>query len=186
MASIAFNPYSFGIMAGANTLNAITSGMMNKTAYNMQADAYDTQAMMALYSNVINQRYLNMELGSQIDNIYDTGRQIQGTQVAAHAASGFTDISTGDKRLLSDTERKTEKEAYIANTNAYLKSFEMEREANLQNIYYKAQAKIARQQAKYAGGWGMFSNILTGLLSSAAGSMSPANNGVTDANVGLK
>lgn len=182
--AVSFDPISFAIMAGANTLSSIQSGLLQKSAYKMQADSFDTQANLSQYAFATNNRYLNLELGNQVSNIYDTGRQIQGTQVAAHAASGFSDTSTGDKRLFADTARKTETEAYTANMNAYLKSFEMNRQANLQTIYYRAQAKIARQQARYAGGWGMFSNVLSGLLGAAAGSMSPKEGGVTSANIG--
>lgn len=182
--AVSFDPISFAIMAGANALGSIQSGLLQKSAFKMQADSFNTQANLSQYAFATNNRYLNLELGNQISNIYDTGRQIKGTQIAAHAASGFSDTSPGDKRFFADTDRKTEKDAYIENMNAYLKSFEMNKQANLQTIYYRAQAKIARQQAKYAGGWGMFSNIITNLLGAAAGSMSPKEGGVTSANIG--
>lgn len=182
--NIGFNKTTFALFAGVNTYNAIVNAILQSSAARMQAEAYESQARMAQGSFAIENRYDNIALGGNIQDINDYYNKFAGAQRAADAASGFTDVSVGDKRLFADTERNKEQSMYNANMQAYYTAFEKQRQANMQTIHYRAQAKIARQQAKYASGWGMYSNILTGIISAAAGSVTSVKPEITSAKVG--
>ena len=182
--AIAFNPYSFGIMAGMNTVNALVSGYLDKTQHYMNASNYDATANIAIAVLARNAMLSNVELGLNMKDLYAADSFFRGQQVAAHAASGEMDMTTGTKRLIADTARKTENQARDMNMQQFYNYYNQSTETYQRVIQLRGLAKVERQKGKYSGGWGMFSNILTGLLNAAAGSISPSAGSVASPKVG--
>ena len=135
----------------------------------MLAEAYRSQVRLGYLRTAQQNRYLNEELGQNIRNIQEQTDAIVGSQYTAMAGSGFTDVSTGDKRLVAETERKGDIMSTNANREAYLQSFEMFREANLNAIYLNAQANMADIAAKSTSGWRGFTSALSSAGLSALG-----------------
>ena len=91
-----------------------------------------------------------------------------GQQNAALAYSGFTDVSTGDKRLTEDTRRQFEEYLSGMNRTAALQSFEIWKssmlEANRLEYAAKRQDLIAKQNSGLSAALNVFtSGALSGL-----------------------
>lgn len=165
---------NFGVAAAAlNFGTTFASSMLQNAqtrAYNRAlADTYRTQARLSLLNAATENMYANEELGYNIWDIKEQGEMFEGTQMANLAASGFS-MSTGDKRLITETERGTQEMMDSANRQAYLESYERYRKAYLDDIQYKAQAKIADINRKYASGWRGLATSFTNASLSALGS----------------
>ena len=163
----------FGLIgAGFNFTTSLASGIAQNAqtvSYNKAlADTYRTQARLSLLNAATENMYANEELGYNIWDIKEQGKMFEGTQMANLAASGFS-MSTGDKRLIAETERGTQEMMDSANRQAYLESYERYRKAYLDDIQYKAQAKIADINRKYASGWRGFATSFTNASLSALG-----------------
>ena len=97
--------------------------------------------------------YINEELGQNLWNLYDYSKQMKAEQNAAMAVSGFTDISTGDKRIFADTTRKTKEAAEGMNRSAFLKAFETQKAADLKTAALKGEIAQQKIIKKYNTGW---------------------------------
>lgn len=111
---------------------------------------YAGNARQAILQGQNQNKYLNEELAQQVWNLYDDQRALIGQQMAAMGASGFTDVSAGDRRIIRDTKRKTEEAVSGLNRSAYLQSFENERQAMFEASRLNYIADMSRIQAKYA------------------------------------
>lgn len=140
--------------AGYDTSSAIGNTLgqysANRKMSRMNAASYRAQIVL---NNQTLQRelgYLNESVAQQNWNIGDVASMLQGSQRASMAASGFA-TSTGDQRLLSDTERRANEQVAGNNRSAYLQSFESIMQANLENLRLeyaaKAQEAIAKQNS---------------------------------------
>lgn len=165
---------NFGLIgASINFGTTFASSMAQNAqtrAYNKaMADTYRTQARLGLLSSARENRYENEELGYQVWNLRDNANSFISSQETALASSGFS-MSTGDKRLFADTERKAMEQNTEMNRQAYLDTFERFQQAYLNKIQYDAQAKIADINRKYASGWRGFNTAFTNAGLSALGS----------------
>lgn len=161
---------------GISTL-MLNSGM--KTASRASAEAYRSQARMAIYQASQKNAYLNEELAGNVWQQYEQARIFMGAQNAAIGASGFADVSTGDKRLIADTIRKRDAAVDTMNRTAYLQAFETTRAAKMQEVYYNAMAKQQDIMSRFyshnqAAGWmqtaaGVGQLVLSGMYSAPVG-----------------
>lgn len=141
-----------GLSAGLNTTmafgSAITQGDMAARMSRMNAAAYRSQARLAIMQADRQNAYLNESSAQDVWNIYSGARQFQGTQKAAMAASGFSDISSGDYALMNETARQADKQAYGVKRSAYLQAFENSRQARMEAVRLEYAAKSAEIQGK--------------------------------------
>lgn len=162
-----------GIFAGVGSLSTdLLSTHMANEAYASQASAYRTNARLGIMAAQQENEYLNEQAAQQVWNIYDQSSQLQGQQIAAMAASGFTDISTGDQRLIEDTRNRANRAASGLNRSAYLQSFENTRQARMEaaRLEYAAQmADISKEYNSNALSW---TSRGLGALGSALGAYS--------------
>lgn len=162
--------------------NAITQGDMAARMSRMQAAAYRSQARMTIMQAEQANANLNASSAQEVWNTYASGRKFIGAQKTAMAASGFSDISSGDYALMAETARQTDEQATGIATSAYLQSFENTRAARMEalrleyaaqsaEIQGKAQKKISRVSA-FAGALGALAQGATqyGMYSGLTGS----------------
>ena len=122
----------------------------------------ESQMEMTQLAAKQNLGYINEELGQNVWNLYDYSKQMKAQQNAAIAASGFTDISTGDKRIFADTTRKTKEAAEGMNRSAFLKAFETQKAADLKTAALKGEIAQQKIIKKYNTGWrGVWNASLT-------------------------
>ena len=147
-----FGAAGIGIQAGWNFStsigSAITEGDMAARMSRMNAAAYRSQARLAIMQAERQNAYLNESSAQDVWNIYSGARQFQGTQKAAMAASGFSDISSGDYALMNETARQADKQAYGVKRSAYLQAFENSRQARMEAVRLEYAARAAEIQGK--------------------------------------
>lgn len=162
-----------GILAGVGSLATdFLSTHMSNEAYAAQASAYRTNARMAITAAEQQNRYLNEQNAQQVWNIFQNARELQGAQRVTMAASGFTDVSAGDQRIIDDTRYRAERAASGVNRSTYLQSFENMRQARMEaaRLEYAAQmADISKEYNSNALSW---TSRGLGALGSALGAYS--------------
>lgn len=155
--------------AGLSFMQEMGKNAQTKAMSRAMADSYRSQARLNFLTTANQDVYSNMELADAIFNLREQANEFKGAQITGLSASGFS-LSTGDKRLLTETERKTQEMTDTLNRQAYLETFERYRQAYLNDIQYQAQAKIADVNAKYASGWRGFASAVGNASISALGS----------------
>lgn len=162
---------SWGSVAqiGASLISNTASVYMENQVAKAKASAYRSQARLVQQAAVQKNKYLNEEIGQQVWNIYDQSRALEGQQVAAMGASGFTDVSAGDKRLLRDTRLKTEAAVEGLNRSAYLQQFETNRAAAMEASRLEYAAKMQDRIRKSTSGWKAVGRVLVDTTLDAAG-----------------
>lgn len=154
---------------GTSFVGSMVQNMQTASMNRALADTYRTQSRLALISAANQNRYSNLELSDTIFNIREQANELKAMQITGISSSGFS-TSTGDKRLMAETERKAQEMMDSQNRQAFLDSYERYRQAYLNDIQYKAQAKIADINAKYASGWrGVLSATSNSVLSALGG-----------------
>ena len=145
----------YGMLAQgiADTANEVLSLYLSKETAKAKASAYRSQARLVQYAANQKNKYLNEEVGQQVWNLYDQSRALEGQQITAMGASGFTDVSAGDKRLLRDTRLKTEAAVEGLNRTAFLQQFETNRAAAMEASRLEYAAKMQDRIRKNASGW---------------------------------
>lgn len=135
--------------AGISTLGQYS---VNRKLARMNAATYRSQARMALLAANRQDSYINEEYAQQLWNVSDAASYLRGIQRASMGTTGF-DVSTGDQRLLSDTERRANQQAAGINRTAYLQSFENQMQARLEanRLEYAARSQelIAKQHSPF-------------------------------------
>lgn len=121
---------------GSQAIGGFFSGLASSSAF-------ETQAKLSLLKQKQEALYKNDSLRAAAKATSIAADQFEGTQKAALAFSGF-DISTGDNRMLADTQRKAAAEIRGMNEQTTRETFEAERKALMDAIYYKAQSKMAK------------------------------------------
>lgn len=149
-----------------------TQSRYNAKALRAQANAYEAQLPLNYEAYRTNVNYLSEENFANVSRIIDEYEALSGAQMAAMGASGF-DVSTGDQRILKDTQQKMRNEVYLANRSTYLQSFEMWRSTMMEENRLLAAAASARSQAKYIKKMSKV-NLISGAISTAAGVMAAA------------
>lgn len=112
-----------------------------------QADTYKTQARLSILADKRQGLLEQEQLRSEAQNVFSQYSAFLGAQKAAHAASGFTDYSTGDVRVFSDTVRKQAASINSLNQSYTAQRQEAERQALMNAIQYRAQAKASKYSA---------------------------------------
>ena len=121
-------------------------------------------------ANKANLGYINEELAQNLWNLYDQAKSFEGEQIASAALSGFTDISTGDRRLISSTRYLTNKAAEGLNRSAFLKAFEMQKQTDLKRAAIRGEIAQQKIIKKYNSGLrGAFQAANTSFLNFMAG-----------------
>lgn len=161
----------YGMLAQgiADTTNEFLNMYLTRQTAAAKADAYRSQARLVQQAAVQKNKYLNEELGQQVWNLYDQSRALEGQQITAMGASGFTDVSAGDKRLLHDTRLKTEAAVEGLNRTAFLQQFETNRAAAMEASRLEYAAKMQDRIRKNASGWRGLTRVGINLGLSAAG-----------------
>lgn len=160
-------PWGAVAQIGASLIsNTASVYMENQVA---KASAYRSQARLVQQTAVQKNKYLNEEIGQQVWNIYDQSRALEGQQITAMGASGFTDVSAGDKRLLRDTRLKTEAAVEGLNRSAYLQQFETNRAAAMEASRLEYAAKMQDRIRKSTSGWKAVGRVLADTTLDAAG-----------------
>ena len=149
-----------------------TQSRYNAKALRAQANAYEAQIPLNYEAYRTNINYLSEENFANVSRIIDEYEALTGAQMASMGASGF-DVSTGDQRIIKDTQQKMRNEVYLANRSTYLQSFEMWRSTMMEENRLLAAAASARSQAKYVKKMGKI-NLISGAVSTAAGVMAAA------------
>lgn len=121
---------------GSQAIGGFFSGLASSSAFK-------TQMMIGLQKQKTEALYKNDALRAAAKATSIAGDQFEGTQKAVLASSGF-DISTGDNRMFADTQRKTAAEIRGMNEQTTRETFEAERKAMMDAIYYKAQSKMSK------------------------------------------
>lgn len=162
-----------GILAGVGSLATDwLSTHMSNEAYASQASAYRTNARMAITAAEQQNRYLNEQNAQQVWNIFQNARELQGAQRVAMAASGFTDVSVGDQRIIDNTRYRAERAASGVNRSTYLQSFENMRQARMEAARLEYAAQIADISKKYNSNALSWASRGLGALGSALGAYS--------------
>lgn len=158
--------FNFATTALEGTLSSMAAASSAKAS----ASAYRSNARLAILQGMQQNQLLNAELGQNAWNIMAERDAFLGQQYAAMAFSGFADVSSGDKRLINDTKRRTADYVEGLNSSAQLQAFENWRssmlEANRLNYAAKRQDLIAKQNS----GFGATLNILTNSILNGLGS----------------
>lgn len=162
---------SWGSVAqiGASLIGNTASVYMENQVAKAKVSAYRSQARLVQQAAVQKNKYLNEEIGQQVWNIYDQSRALEGQQITAMGASGFTDVSAGDKRLLRDTRLKTEAAVEGLNRSAYLQQFETNRAAAMEASRLEYAAKMQDRIRKSTSGWKAVGRVLADTTLDAAG-----------------
>lgn len=135
-------------------------------ALKAQAAAYEAQipSNYAAYREQI--EYMGEQNLYNVNEIRQQYDALFGEQVAQLGASGF-DVSSGDERILADTESKKKDAIYLQNRSAYLQSFELWKDTMMENSRLEAAAKSSRAEAKYMKKMAKY-DILSGILNTGA------------------
>ena len=170
-------PWGLIVQGAADTINEVLSMYLENQTAKAKANAYRSQARMVQQAAVQKNKYLNEEIGQQVWNIYDQSRALEGQQITAMGASGFTDVSAGDKRLLRDTRLKTEAAVEGLNRSAFLQQFETNRAAAMEASRLEYAAKMQDRIRKNTSGLRGFARLNINLGLDAAGKYFGANFG---------
>lgn len=162
-------PWGAVAQIGASLISNTASVYMENQVAKAKATAYRSQARLVQQAAVQKNKYLNEEIGQQIWNIYDQSRALEGQQITAMGASGFTDVSAGDKRLLRDTRLKTEAAVEGLNRSAFLQQFETNRAAAMEASRLEYAAKMQDRIRKSTSGWKAVGRVLADTTLDAAG-----------------
>lgn len=170
-------PWGLIVQGAADTINEGLSMYLENQTAKAKASAYRSQARLVQQAAVQKNKYLNEEVGQQVWNLYDQSRALEGQQITAMGASGFTDVSAGDKRLLRDTRLKTEAAVEGLNRSAYLQQFETNRAAAMEASRLEYAAKMQDRIRKNTSGLRGFARLNINLGLDAAGKYYGANLG---------
>ena len=162
-------PWGAVAQIGASLISKTASVYMEHQVAKAKASAYRSQARMVQQAAVQKNKYLNEEVGQQVWNLYDVRRALEGQQITAMGASGFTDVSAGDKRLLRDTRLKTDAAVEGLNRSAYLQQFETNRAAAMEASRLEYAAKMQDRIRKSTSGWKAVGRVLADTTLDAAG-----------------
>ena len=162
-------PWGSVAQIAASLISNTASVYMENQVAKAKASAYRSQARIVQQAAVQKNKYLNEEVGQQIWNIYDQSRALEGQQITAMGASGFTDVSAGDKRLLRDTRLKTEAAVEGLNRSAFLQQFETNRAAAMEASRLEYAAKMQDRIRKSTSGWKAVGRVLADTTLDAAG-----------------
>ena len=162
-------PWGAVAQIGASLISNTASVYMENQVAKAKASAYRSQARMVQQAAVQKNKYLNEEVGQQVWNLYDVRRALEGQQITAMGASGFTDVSAGDKRLLRDTRLKTDAAVEGLNRSAYLQQFETNRAAAMEASRLEYAAKMQDRIRKSTSGWKAVGRVLADTTLDAAG-----------------
>ena len=162
-------PWGSVAQIAASLISNTASVYMENQVAKAKASAYRSQARMVQQAAVQKNKYLNEEIGQQVWNIYDQSRALEGQQITAMGASGFTDVSAGDKRLLRDTRLKTEADVEGLNRSAFLQQFETNRAAAMEASRLEYAAKMQDRIRKSTSGWKAVGRVLADTTLDAAG-----------------
>ena len=162
-------PWGAVAQIGASLISNTASVYMENNVAKAKASAYRSQARMVQQAAVQKNKYLNEEVGQQVWNLYDVRRALEGQQITAMGASGFTDVSAGDKRLLRDTRLKTDAAVEGLNRSAYLQQFETNRAAAMEASRLEYAAKMQDRIRKSTSGWKAVGRVLADTTLDAAG-----------------
>ena len=160
-----------------------TQSMYQSRALKAQAASYEAKMPLNYAAYRQNVNYMAEENLYAARNIISQYSSLEGTQMTAMGASGF-DISSGDQRIIQDTKQKMADELYLANRTAYLQSFELWRNTEMENARLKAAAAMARNQAKYTRRMGRI-GLIANALGTAANVYSAGSYGRTG-DIGVK
>lgn len=141
---------SFGDFLKTNSFDLASLGVGMVTNFfsnKAQAKAYETQAKLALLADRQQGLYEQEQLRAQAKDIFSQYAAFSGTQKAAMAATGFTDYSTGDVRMLADTARKQAAAVDSLNQSYTAQRQESEKQALMNAISLRAAAKGAKISA---------------------------------------
>lgn len=158
----------FGYLSGRNIKSALKS----------QARIAEMNADIERASAERDIRYYNEKAAREGWTKNREMESVKSSQNVAMAASGFVSQSSGDKRLLKDTEAKYAEQERLANRELYLMSFERMRKAELSAIELRSKADQLRIQGKYAP--------LSSTLSGAAQGLSTGTQWLSLANTFFK
>lgn len=162
-------PWGAITQVGASLISNAASVYTENQVAKAKASAYRSQARMVQQAAVQKNKYLNEEIGQQVWNLYDASRALEGQQITAMGASGFTDVSAGDKRLLRDTRLKTEAAVEGLNRSAFLQQFETNRAAAMEASRLEYAAKMQDRIRKSTSGWKGIGRVLADTTLDAAG-----------------
>ena len=162
-------PWGSVAQIAASLISNTASVYMENQVAKAKASAYRSQARMVQQASVQKNKYLNEEIGQQVWNIYDQSRALEGQQITAMGASGFTDVSAGDKRLLRDTRLKTEAAVEGLNRSAFLQQFEINRAAAMEASRLEYAAKMQDRIRKSTSGLKAVGRVLADTTLDAAG-----------------
>lgn len=158
---------NFATQIGSN----ITQGDIAARMSRMQAAAYRSQARMTILQAEQDNANLNTSSAQEVWNTYTYGRQFQGAQRVAMAASGFSDISSGDFAILHETARQTDLKASGIASSASAQAFENTRAARMEALRLEYAAKAAevsgRMQksiSRVNAATGAFGSLAQGLM----------------------
>lgn len=133
---------------GASAIGGLFSGLA-------QADAFKAQSRWSLLKQKQEALYKNDALRAAAKATSIETDKFEGMQKAAVSASNFG-FSTGENRLFADTQRKGKAEIRSLNEQTTRETFEAERAALIDSIYYDAQARISKIGAYTSFGSGLF------------------------------
>lgn len=170
-------PWGLIVQGAADTMNEVLGMYVENQTAKAKASAYRSQARLVQQAAVQKNKYLNEEVGQQVWNLYDQSRALEGQQITAMGASGFTDVSAGDKRLLRDTRLKTEAAVEGLNRSAFLQQFETNRAAAMEASRLEYAAKMQDRIRKNTSGLRGFVRLNINLGLDAAGKYYGANLG---------
>lgn len=149
-----------------------TNSRYQSRALMAQATAYDNQIPLNYAAYRTNVNYLAERNFASVSKIIDEGNAFMGAQMAQIAGAGW-DMSAGEQRIPKDTYGKMTSDIYLENRSAYLQSFELWRNTEMENARLLAAAASARSQAKYLKKVRKI-NLISGSVSTAAGVMAAA------------
>lgn len=169
-----FNPKSWtketkiGVLAGVSDLSSKAADVYSSyQSLRADADTFRTQSRLRLYEAEQEAAYDNLALGKSVWEHADYKKEFGGEQMAAWANSGFTDFSSGDERLTTDTKRKIDRSIETLNRNAQIRHFERNKAARMEAFRLQFAAKAAEKRAKRGLIWDSLSAItgstMTGL-----------------------
>lgn len=142
-------PLMAGIASGAMSfINQSAQNYAMGQVYGAAADSYRSQARLALDNIETQNAYLNEQGSQQLWNLADQKAQFKSEQMMAWAGSGFTDISTGDRRIIADTDRKYDSAAAGIRRSMFLQNFENWRSGMMEYSRLQYAAKSAERLSK--------------------------------------
>lgn len=136
---------------GSGTLSFINQSAQNYAmgqVYGAAASSYRSQARLALDNIETQNAYLNEQGAQQVWNLADQKAQFKSEQMMAWAGSGFTDISTGDRRIISDTDKKFAEATSGIQRSMFLQNFENWRSGMMEYSRLQYAAKSAERLSK--------------------------------------